>query len=135
MLCLNNIIRAEEEPIVNEADDTTSKCIIIKRKRKRKEDLQDIDNEVSRPMTRSRVALPDTNRRITRSMTKAMRDAKPSGDGRGTTQTKSVRYQGTSSRRKHTARYGRKRKATQLPSCYSLLFLLIGPFNYKFVYC
>ena len=131
----NNIIRAEEEPVVNEADDTTSQCIVNKRKRKRKEDLQDIDNEVSRPMTRSRVALPDINRRITRSMTKFMWDAKPSGDGRGTTQTKSVRYQGTSSRRKHTARYGSEITPTQLPSCYSLLFLLIDPFNYKLVYC
>ena len=112
MLCLNNIIRAEEEPVVNEADDTTSKCIIIKRKRKRKEDLQDIDNEVSRPMTRSRVALLDTNRRITRSMTKAMRDAKPSGDGRGATQNKSIHGQGASSRRERIARNGRKRKAT-----------------------
>ena len=107
-----NIIRAEEEPVVNEADDTTSKCIIIKRKRKRKEDLQDIDNEVSRPMTRSRVALQDINRRITRSMTKAMRDAKPSGDGRGTTQNKSIQGQGASSRRERIARNGRKRKAT-----------------------
>ena len=112
MLCLNNIIRAEEEPVVNEADDTTSKCIIIKRKRKRKEDLQDIDNEVSRPMTRSRVALPDTNRRITRSMTKAMQDAKPSGDGRSATQNKSIQGQGASSRRERIARNGRKRKAT-----------------------
>ena len=112
MLCLNNIIRAEEEPVVNEADDTTSKCIIIKRKRKRKEDLQDIDNEVSRPMTRSRVALPDINRRITRSMRKAMRDAKPSGDGRGATQNRSIHGQGASSRRERIARNGRKRKAT-----------------------
>ena len=112
MLCLNNIIRAEEEPIVNEADDTTSQYIVNKRKRKRKEDLQDIDNEVSRPMTRSRVALLDTNRRITRSMTKAMRDAKPSGDGRGTTQNKSIQGQGASSRRERIARNGRKRKAT-----------------------
>ena len=112
MLCLNNIIRAEEEPVVNEADDTTSQCIVNKRKRKRKEDLQDIDNEVSRPMTRSRVALPDINRRITRSMTKAMRDAKPSGDGRGATQNKSIQGQGASSRRERIARNGRKRKAT-----------------------
>ena len=112
MLCLNNIIRAEEEPIVNEADDTTSQYIVNKRKRKRKEDLQDIDNEVSRPMTRSRVALLDTNRRITRSMTKAMRDAKPSGDGRGATQNKSIHGQGVSSRRECIARNGRKRRAT-----------------------
>ena len=108
MLCLNNIIRAEEEPVVNEADDTTSKCIIIKRKRKRKEDLQDIDNEVSRPMTRSRVALPDTNRRITRSMTKAMLNAKSLCDGRDTTQTKTVRSQGAESGRKRTTRNRRK---------------------------
>ena len=114
MLCLNNIIRAEEERVVNEADNTTSQCIINKRKRKRKrkEDPQDIDNEVSRPMTRSRVALPDINRRITRSMTKFMWDAKPSGDGRGATQNRSIQGQGASSRRECIARNGRKRKAT-----------------------
>ena len=63
-------------------------------------------------MTRSRVALPDINRRITRSMTKFMRDAKPSGDGRGATQNKSIHGQGVSSRRECIARNGRKRKAT-----------------------
>ena len=91
--------------------DTGSQCIINKRKRKRNEAPQDINNEVSRPMTRSR-ALPDANRRITRSMTKFMRDAKPSGDGRGATQNKSIRGQGASSERECIARNGRKRKAT-----------------------
>ena len=45
-------------------------------------------------------------------MTKAMRDAKPSGDGRGATQNKSIRGQGASSERECIARNGRKRKAT-----------------------
>ena len=112
MLYLNNIIREKKEPVVNVEDGTISQCVVSKRKRKRKEDLQDIDNEVSRPMTRSRVALPDTNRRITRSMTKAMQDAKPSGDGRSATQNKSIQGQGASSRRERIARNGRKRKAT-----------------------
>ena len=45
-------------------------------------------------------------------MTKFMRDAKPSGDGRGTTQNKSIQGQGASSRRERIARNGRKRRAT-----------------------
>ena len=45
-------------------------------------------------------------------MTKAMRDAKPSGDGRGATQNRSIHGQGASSRRERIARNGRKRKAT-----------------------
>ena len=90
------------------ADGTAFRCIVNKRKRKRKEDLQDIDNEVSRPMTRSRVALPDINRRITRSMTKAMLSAKLLCDGRDTTQTKTVRSQGAGSGRKRTTRNRRK---------------------------
>ena len=79
-------------------------------------------------MTRSRVALPDINRRVTRSMTKAMRDAKPSGDGRGATQNRSIHGQVASSRRERIARNGRKRKATYIPSYYSL-FVYIYSFS------
>ena len=45
-------------------------------------------------------------------MTKAMQDAKPSGDWRSATQNKSIQGQGASSRRERIARNGRKRKAT-----------------------
>ena len=104
----NNIIRAEEEPVVNEADDTTSQCIVNKRKRKRKEDLQDIDNEVSRPMMRSRVALPDINRRVTRSMTKVILNAKPLGDGQDATNMKTLPDRRAGLTKKRTTRNGRK---------------------------
>ena len=110
MLFLKNIIRAKDEPVVTVAEDTGSQCIV--NKKKRKEVPQDIDNEVSRSMTKSRVPFPNATRRVTRSMTKAMRDAKPSGDGRGATQNKSIQGQGASSRRERIARNGRKRKAT-----------------------
>ena len=99
---------AKDEPVVDVADGTAFRCIVNKRKRKRKEDLQDIDNEVSRPMTRSRVALPDINRRVTRSMTKAILNTRSSVEGRGVTQTKTIRNQSASSRRGRTARNGRK---------------------------
>ena len=86
------------------ADGTAFRCIVNKRKRKKKEDPQDI--EVSRPMTRSRVVPPDTNRRVTRSMTKAIMNARSSDDRRDATQTEVIRYQCADSRRKRTARNG-----------------------------
>ena len=50
------------------------------KKRKIRELTHDVDNEASRPITRSKVAPLDTNRRVTRSMTKAMLNAKSLGD-------------------------------------------------------
>ena len=50
------------------------------KKRKIRELTHDVDNEASRPITRSRVAPLDTNRRVTRSMTKAMLNAKSLDD-------------------------------------------------------
>ena len=50
------------------------------KKRKIRELTHNVDNEASRPITRSKVAPLDTNRRVTRSMTKAMLNAKSLGD-------------------------------------------------------
>ena len=74
-ICLTPIPENRSEAIVDNEGVITSQRVGYKRKRR--ELTHDVDNEASRPITRSRVAPLDTNRRVTRSMTKAMLNAKP----------------------------------------------------------
>ena len=107
MLFLKNIIRAKDEPVVTVAEDTGSQCI-VNNKKKRKEVPQDIDNEVSMSMAKSRVSFPNTNRRITRSMTKVILNAKPLGDGQDATNMKTLPDRRAGLTKKRTTRNGRK---------------------------
>ena len=77
-ICLTPIPENRSEAIVDNEGVITSQRVGYKRKRR--ELTHDVDNEASRPITRSRVAPLDTNRRVTRSMTKAMLNAKSLGD-------------------------------------------------------
>ena len=90
-------------------DETAFHHIGNKRKRRRKELPPDISDEVSMPMTRSRAALPDPSRRVTRSMTKAILNVLPPVVGRATTKTKTVLDQRANSRKKSTVRNARKK--------------------------
>ena len=74
-ICLTPIPENRSEAIVDNEGVITSQRVGYKRKRR--ELTHDVDNEASRPITRSRVAPLDANRRVTRSMTKAMLNAKP----------------------------------------------------------
>ena len=98
-------IRAKGESAVDVREDFGKK-----RKRKKEELPQDVDDEVSRPAKKNRAALSDTdtNRRVTRSMTKAKLNARSSGDGLDTTQTEPVRDRREGSRRKRMANNRRK---------------------------
>ena len=77
-ICLTPIPENRSEAIVDNEGVITSQRVGYKRKRR--ELTHDVDNEASRPITRSRVAPLDTNRRVTRSMTKAMLNAKSLDD-------------------------------------------------------
>ena len=105
-ICLTPIPENRSEAIVDNEGVITSQRVGYKRKRR--ELTHDVDNEASRPITRSRVAPLDTNRRVTRSMTKAMSNAKSSVDKGKATKTKTLGDKRSCSGKKVTTRSRRK---------------------------